>query len=502
MRLHRINSFPVLAPYLLVVFFVTKAAITGIWIVRPWDVPDEVGHFSYIQDLATGKNLPVLHETLIDTEIWADFTREINTGPGLNWIAQHPPAYHLIMVPAYWVGSLFGESFWGSFYLIRLLTSVIFALGIWLLVKAFQEVGISITASLGLGIMIASIPNHTFLAGAVNHDALVFCCGSLVLLLLIRFTNKAESAYLKYLGLVLGFGGLVKYTFLVILPPVLLWIGIVCWMNKKQTIRSIGFFLGLVFVPLSLWMLRNWIVLGELLPVDTTGFHSDQTLNLSLLEFGQTYPILTILTRTYWGLLGWLGDGNLEVRWHQIYTLYQQAYTWPLIILMALAFWYLVVGKLKERSGLLFGVAGSIVTVLAFVLSGWWKFEQGFYQPFFFLCIAIVGWRLAEVCNYLRIRELKSVPLNDLAPVFVCLFFFLIHLSKIYSYSLSSGVLQGTFGRYYLLVVGFFVVGFLGKGARSFPYGAPLILGFSILYSSVELYVWLHEVIPFFYVHD
>ncbi len=502
MRLPRLPSYPTIGPYLLVLFFVTKVAITGFWIVRPWDVPDEVGHFSYIQDIATGKRIPVLHETPINAEIWEDFARFTETTPGSNWIAQHPPAYHLLMVPAYWIGSLFGDSFWGAFYLIRLLTGCIFAMGLLVLVKAFREAELSALLSLGLGLMLACIPNHTFLASAVNHDALVFLCGSLVLLFLIRYTKGKATADLIILGLVLGMGGVVKYTFLVIFPPALGWVGFVLWKSNKRSAKSIGLFLGLVFAPITIWMLRNGILLGEPLPVDTSGFRSDQPLEMGVLEFGQSFPILSILTRTYWGLLGWLGEGTLQVRWLQIYSLYQQVYTWPLICLVVLSLFYSVKEKLKDENRMSYCVAGSIVAVLSFACSGWWKLEQWFYLPLFFFSVALVGWRIGEGILVARTRKVNPVLLADIGAVLVCLFFLLVHCFKIYTYSLPSGVLQGTFGRYYLLLVGFFVIGFLGKGVRSIPYGTQLVFGFSILYSSVELYVWLHEAIPFFYVYD
>jgi 4-amino-4-deoxy-L-arabinose transferase-like glycosyltransferase len=502
MRLPKPFAYPTYAPYLLVVFFVTKAAITGTWVVRPWDVPDEVGHFSYIQDIATGKGIPVLHETLINHELWKDFARNTEVATASNWIAQHPPVYHILMVPAYWIGSLFGESFWGAFYFIRLLTACIFGVGIFILLKAFREAELSAPVSLGLGIMLACIPNHTFLAGSVNHDALVFLCGSLALFFLIRYTKRGVGSDLLLLGLVLGCGGLVKYTFLVIIPPALGWVGFVLWRSKKSSPKSIAMFLGLVMGPITLWMLRNGIIFGELLPLDTSGFHSEQPLEMGVLEFGQSFPILSIITRSYWGLLGWLGDGTLEVRWLQVYSLYQQVFTWPVIILLVLTLFYLVKEKFRDEAWMRFCVVGSVVAVLSFVSTGWWKLEHWFYLPLFFLAVAIVGWRMGEVINCVRTRKVDSVLVTDMGAVLVCLFFLIVHLYKIYSYSLPSGVLQGSFGRYYIFLVGFFLVGFLGKGVRSFPIAAPLVLGFSILYSSVELYVWLHEVIPFFYVYD
>ena len=67
---------------------------------------------------------------------------------------------------------------------------------------------------------------------------------------------------------------------------------------------------------------------------------------------------------------------------------------------------------------------------------------------------------------------------------------------------MSSGALQGTFGRDYVPVAGCALIGFLGRGARSFSFGAPLVLAVAMLYICIELYVWVHEVMPFFQVYD
>ena len=501
MRLPRPESFITVAPCLLVIFFVLKASVSGIWIVRPWDVPDEIGHFSYIKDLAVGNGIPVLDETKMDADAWSHFARNTDAAPDKNWIAQHPPLYHVLMVPVYWLGALFGSTLWGSFYLIRLATACLFGLGILVMVKAFRAAGLSASVSLGLGLIMASIPNHTYLAGAVNHDALVFLFGSLVLYYWVRFSKSSRNYDLTRLGIVLGLGGLVKYTFLVLLPPVVLLVGAVMWRDRKVSMNQVATFLGLTFVPILAWMLRNWILVGEGLPIDTSGFQSSHPLAVGWLEFGRSFPVLSIITRSYWGLLGWQGDGLLQVRWLQIYSIYQQAYSWPVVILLALTSFYLAKDSLKNQRYLSYGVCGVLVAVLGFVSIGWWEKELWFYLPLFFLGIAILGWRIAEGCCQIQSRSWGTIQMAEIGAVVVFFFFLIIHLSKVYAYSLPSGVLQGTFGRYYLPIVGFLFLGFFGKGLRSFPLRAPLVMGIAILYACVELYVWLHEAIPFFYVH-
>jgi len=443
----------------------------------------------------------VLHETLLDEAIWVDFAPESAPTPGSNWIAQHPPLYHVVMVPFYWVGALFGTSFWGSFYLIRIVTSLIFGFGIYILMKALCESGLSARVALGLGIMVASVPNHTYLAGAVNHDALVFLFGCLVLLYWIRFTQSGSDSDLFKLGLALGFGGLVKYTFLVLYPPLICLAVVAMWAGKGFCLKRFARFLLPVFVPIGIWMVRNLILSGDPLPLDTTGFYSDDPLEMSFLEFGRTFPVFSILLQTYWGLLGWMGDGTLEVRWLQIYSIYQQAFTWPIFLLLLLTLCYLLKESIGDRKRLVLGLVWALICILLLIVSGWLSLEHSHYIPLFIVGVGVIGYSFGEFTFCWSSKKLDAKRALEMGSMGVFLCFLSVHFYKIFSFSITSGALQGTFGRYYLPVIGFFMVGFFSRGLRQFPLASQLVMIFAMIYSSTELYVWLHEAIPFFNVH-
>ena len=55
--------------YLLATFFFVKVLVLGFWITPLWDIPDEPGHYSYLQDIAHGKGLPKLGTTVISANI-------------------------------------------------------------------------------------------------------------------------------------------------------------------------------------------------------------------------------------------------------------------------------------------------------------------------------------------------------------------------------------------------------------------------------------------------
>jgi hypothetical protein len=494
-------SFWQLAPWGVVVFFVLKAIVTSIWIVRPWDIPDEVGHYSYIKDLATGKGLAVLHETPLDKETWKVFAPDNPPAPGTNWIAQHPPFYHIIMVPVYWLGALFGSPIWGAFFLIRAVTSVFFGLGIFVLMKALREVGLNSGTALGVGIMVGSIPNHTYLAGGVNHDALVFLFGCLVLYFWIRFSLKGELSDLTKLGIALGLGGVVKYTFLVILPPILALSLITIWRNGSDVLKQSIRILLLSTIPIGLWIIRNLFVYGEAMPIDMTSFVSEEPLNISLLEFGRSFPVFSILMQSFWGLLGWMGDGLIQIRWLQIYTIYQQAYTYPLIGLCLLTLFYSAKNGFSSGKRFLWGVDRTLIIVIVLFYSDWLEDEYTQYWILIVIGTIALSWRISDCFFGFSIKEKDLEGRIEVGAIAVFFFFLCVHILKIYSFTVSSGELQGTFGRYYLPVVGFVIVGFFAFGLRKFPWASQLVLGIGILYSCVELYIWLHEAIPFFTVY-
>jgi hypothetical protein len=274
------------------------------------------------------------------------------------------------------------------------------------------------------------------------------------------------------------------------------------WLGKQFSVKRLLRFLLPVCIPIGIWMVRNLIVLGAPLPVDTTGFQSDQPLEMSLIEFGRFYPVFSILMQTHWGLLGWMGDGTLQVRWLQIYSIYQQAFTWPVVLLLSLSLFFLFKGGFKERKCLAVSFMASLGGVILLFGSGWLAEEHGHYLPLFIIGSAVVGWSIGEFAYRVRNKNLDTTRFVEIGSLGVFLFFLSVHFYKIYSFSLTSGTLQGTFGRYYLPVIGCFMLGFFARGLRKFALAPQLVMIFAMIYSGVELYVWLHEAIPFFTVHD
>ncbi|HMF09604.1 MAG TPA: hypothetical protein VKJ00_10740, partial [Thermoanaerobaculia bacterium] len=85
----------------LALLFFVKAAALALFVTPLWDVPDEVGHFALVADLADGRGLPTPGKSVLPEDLARDWTggRDLPAAQRWNWVAQHPPLYHLLAVP-------------------------------------------------------------------------------------------------------------------------------------------------------------------------------------------------------------------------------------------------------------------------------------------------------------------------------------------------------------------------------------------------------------------
>ena len=104
------NVFPL--PILLIsLLFFIKALYLAFCVIPFSAVPDEIGHFAYVQDIAYGKGIPVLSapitgKSVIGKDIMGYIEKTTNTQPAYNWIAQHPPVYYILAAIPLKFGSL------------------------------------------------------------------------------------------------------------------------------------------------------------------------------------------------------------------------------------------------------------------------------------------------------------------------------------------------------------------------------------------------------------
>ena len=81
------------------VFFV-KASLLGLFVTPLWDVPDETGHYALIEDIVSGRGLPLMGRSVIPDRLYESWMGKPAPSPPMpNWTAQHPPLYHLAAAP-------------------------------------------------------------------------------------------------------------------------------------------------------------------------------------------------------------------------------------------------------------------------------------------------------------------------------------------------------------------------------------------------------------------
>lgn len=238
---------------------VGNAAIWAI-IVPPWQAPDEIEHFAYVQYLAeTGKfsvdpgatrdyseehqyamengltnafrNSPKGRPPWrqVDRRAWEE--RELRTHPSRSDGGGAPhlnytPEYYAVASLGYWAFN------WGDIFdrllgarLVSALLSGLTAVWVWLFARElFRRDGfLPSTAALS----VALLPQFGFVSGVVNNDNLLIMFASLELYLLARFLSRSPTITLAMvIGVVLALGYLAKPSMAAFGPVVA---GVLAW---------------------------------------------------------------------------------------------------------------------------------------------------------------------------------------------------------------------------------------------------------------------------------
>lgn len=148
--------------------------------------------------------------------------------------------YYLMSWPQKAIGFFFDSEMFQIIFL-RSINVGLFALGLFVFRQAFIKAGISRTiANLSL-LFIILTPSIAPLSGSVNYDNAVFLLSALIISRAISIiSSKNVSAFDLWLVLALGlFGSLIKYEFLAIFIPVLLYICFYLWKKNKRKVLNL-----------------------------------------------------------------------------------------------------------------------------------------------------------------------------------------------------------------------------------------------------------------------
>jgi 4-amino-4-deoxy-L-arabinose transferase-like glycosyltransferase len=321
--------FDHLSPTLLLIFIVSAyLLIGGLYAVYTpsWQAPDEPAHYNYVRYLAENSRFPVLRygdypHAYLEQIKSARFPADMPVDP-IRYEFWQPPLYYMLATPIY-------RLFDGWLVPLRLLSVVLgagvvaMAYGIALAIRPGDT-----ALALATSAFVAFVPMHLTMMASVNNDALAELLLTLVMLRLIRLTDKSAGedktwSHLSYLfvtGLLLGLGLVTKATVYVAIPLTL----VALVLSERRLVPLARRSLALLGPALTLaipWYIRNIIIYGW---PDLLG-----TLNHDAVVVGQlrtadylttvgwaTYlkNFMTTSFHSFWGQFGWMAvpmDGRL-----------------------------------------------------------------------------------------------------------------------------------------------------------------------------------------------
>lgn len=234
-----------------------------------------------------------------------------------NFEAQAAPLYYVVAAVWYRLGAAFGLRDWALLYWLRFLNAILFGLFAWLSYVLVRKVYPEDTfLSLAVPALIAVFPQDVFFG--MNRDVLSPVMWAVTLLFMVDVLTDNKTQYRS--ALVASF--LVGLSFLAEVSNCVLYgaLAITLWMwaSRSQTSRRdkawvVTACTGAAFLPPFLWMLRNYLVIGDLTASSAkisvlgwTAMPRPEVLHHPLFTWHGMSYFLTKLTENFWhGEYGW-----------------------------------------------------------------------------------------------------------------------------------------------------------------------------------------------------
>lgn len=302
--------------------FFIKYCIFAFMITPLWDIPDESGHYSYVENVAAG-HIPVLGKAKMGLDVTHSWISP-KAKPGLNWIAQHPPLYYVAAAPVLKVARLAGADFDTQVRSVRLVSSLFGALtilGIALLVFEFTR---SSTLALAAQIFVACTPMFLQLSSGVSHDTLVACLATWSIYWCLKWSRTGDFKHVLYCAALVALGMVTKFTGLAAAVPLYFAIAYRVWktdslrLDKKFFIQAATIWL-VMFSPVCIWMAHNFVLFDHFLPTAASVFrHQHPKVPIGYFEYMRSHPFWQSTMLNYIGLIGWNGRGLGRLSWIQV----------------------------------------------------------------------------------------------------------------------------------------------------------------------------------------
>ena len=473
--------------------FLVKAVLLAFWVTPLWDVPDETGHYAIVADLSEGRGLPLQGRSVLPPDVVSDWTRAKSATPIGNWVAQHPPLYHLLAAPILSAARAVTSDPRWRYRAPRLLSALAGAAGLLLFFGAFHEASgdplLSFAAAAGIG----CVPMYSHLASGTNHDILLAAASGLVALCWVRFERTGFFADAMKMAAALALAGAIKLSAL----PVAGALWLLCLPRLKERggrrlAEAIAIGATSVSLPL-LWTLRHWWLLGN------TRVHPVSAKSFALPAFFaylREQPVVDHTFKNFFGLIGWTGTGGGDLKWFQISGVFLAPY-----LLLALAGAAGTAAWLWGRSAGVSRLSAGGAAAIVFFFCLFWLFARA---------------DGAEAVKRVLYSLLAAVPLLALplafgkrpageailsGSQFVFLVFSVAYLVNSFEAYQIYGQMRATNGRYFFAVLPFLVLAFVFPAAGLVRRGRWRNIGILALLAGLfvnETLFFLLRVIPFY----
>jgi Dolichyl-phosphate-mannose-protein mannosyltransferase len=533
-NIFRHYSLPIL---LISLLFFVKALYLAFCVTPFSAIPDEIGHYAYVQDIANGKGIPVLSsptvgKSLIGADIMGYIENTPDALPAYNWIAQHPPIYYVIAAIPLKIGSWLTSDKNILYRLPRIVSALAGALLLLVLFRTFRVVGLDSARSTAIAAAIGFIPMISHLSSGTNHDIpLLFFC-ALATYFFIRYFifHNTKDAYWCATWLAIS-GGIKMLTPWVLLVSMIFFL--ILELSRSNKIKhAIGIFLISISIPIT-WMIRNFIYFGSFLYTSGTNRKAglDVPLNQNFFDFIHSKPAFDLFINTFYGMFGHIGAGpgktflqddisprSLEFN---IFVVGGPLNTFFLILLFTLgcvAIFYILIltwRAIKENSILLdthisISQENSIfkkhhfkilLIIIFFIISMGFSVFIGVtsftvFRPIFFSIVPISIFLGIFACPLLFSIS-DDIDRIALYGFVITLFFGSLLLYHIYATYLVEGQLLATQGRYFYPVIPL-LLSSLAITIMRLRIPAMMVNVVVALVACVELSVYIQQVIPFF----
>ncbi|HEV2064919.1 MAG TPA: glycosyltransferase family 39 protein [Thermoanaerobaculia bacterium] len=479
------------------VFFV-KASLLGLFVTPLWDVPDEIGHYVLIEDIVSGRGLPLMGRSVIPDDLYKRWMHRPAPSPSFpNWTAQHPPLYHLLAAPLLAAARAVTNDPEWQCRAVRLFSAFSAAAALLVFFAVFREASgdplIAFVGAAGVGFL----PMFTHMASGVNHDVFLALCMGVAALFFVRLARQGRVGDGLAMGAALAAAGATKLS---ALAPSAVLVGAAAFLLASRGARRARQWLVIAAAAASLpalWLLRHRLLLPGVAAHPTGSPRFD----LDVLSYMTRYTVLDHTFKNFVGLIGWTGTGRGDVRWFQIDGPYLLVY-----LLLASAVATLAAAWIERQEQehpsphavrLLSRAlaAGAFATCFFAFLGGY--SGVGLVKRFAYsLLIAVLFLGAPRVLAAADSRA-RIVFVSQLSV----LVFTAAYLANSFEGYRAYGEMRATNGRYFFAVLPFLGLGYFEPAALALPAGRRRNLALAAVFAALlsdELVFFLLRVVPFY----